>query len=155
MIRCLQAALEPFPFLLRNDAGDDVERNDPLAALLVAVDVERDAELDHRAVGGPLAADEVVGRHHLHAAEEGLAVAARLALAVEHFVVEAVRLVLGKLELSHADCRWVRLTIASLPGDNRRLFTKHVDRSSGRSRGVFGPGRWQDRFMSLADTENL
>ena len=65
--------------------------NDPLAALLIAVDVERDAELHHRPVGRPLAAGQVVGRNVCGCGRKsGWQSARGCAVAVEHFVVEAV-----------------------------------------------------------------
>ncbi len=92
----LQPALQPLPFVVTDDPRDDVERNDPLGALPVAVDVERDAKLDHRAVGGPLPANQVVRRHAAHPLEQRLAIGPRPARAVEHFVIKAGRLVAGE-----------------------------------------------------------
>ena len=47
----LDAPLEPGPFPGRDDARDDVERDEPLVALLAAVDVEGDAGAPEQRLG--------------------------------------------------------------------------------------------------------
>ena len=52
----LEAGREVRPFARREDAGDDVEGDDPLGRLLVAIDGEGDAEAAEGGFGGLLAA---------------------------------------------------------------------------------------------------
>ena len=58
----LQPAVEHLPFVRRNDARHDVERDQPLGAGVLAVDRERDADAMERALGlFPLLGDAVGG----------------------------------------------------------------------------------------------
>ena len=52
----LEPGREPRPFARGEDARDDVERDDPLGRLLVAIDGEGDAEAAEGGFGGLLAA---------------------------------------------------------------------------------------------------
>ena len=58
-----QAALQRVPLARRDDARQQIEREDPLGALLVAVDREGDALRQEGAVGLDLPAAEIVERH--------------------------------------------------------------------------------------------
>ena len=92
----LEPALERLPFIAADDPRDDVERNDPLEPAAIAVDVERNSELHHRPVGRVLSAGEVFRQHAADALAERLAIGRGQPFVVEHFIVEAVRRVLGQ-----------------------------------------------------------
>ena len=55
-----QPALKDLPVVAGNNSRDDVERNDPLQAVTIAVDIERNAELLHRPIGRPLPAGQII-----------------------------------------------------------------------------------------------
>ncbi len=68
--------------------GHDIERQDPLAARAVAVDVEGDAGVEERALGGLLAAAEIAVVEGFDHADERLGGATDLAVALEHLIEE-------------------------------------------------------------------
>ena len=84
----LQPALDPVPFLGRDDARNQIEGERPLGAGRVAVDVEGDAELDEDALGGLLAAFELAITERLDRVEQELRLGAWLRRRVEDLVVE-------------------------------------------------------------------
>src|SRR5205085_6145515 len=57
----LEAALDVVPLGGADDARDQVEGEDALGALIVAVDVEGDAELQEEPFGGVLVAEKLAG----------------------------------------------------------------------------------------------
>ena len=140
-----QAALQHLPFVAADDPRHDVERNDPLAALPVAVHVERDAELHHRPVGRPLTADQVVRRDAADAMKERLAIGPRLAGLIEHFVVELVGLVLEEPRFEGIGRGRVARQLRPGTGHQRRLLILHVD---PRASAVLDPRRWVDLTIS-------
>jgi hypothetical protein len=86
--RCSSPAqVRPFP--RREDAGDDVEGDDPLGRLLLAIDGEGNAERTERGLGGLLAALQLGGRQVLQPGGDGFEIGARgLAAAVAPKLVE-------------------------------------------------------------------
>ena len=91
-----QPALQCSPLVAADDARYDVEGNNTLVPLRIAVHVERNAELHHGPVGRPLAADQVVRRNIADTLEERLAIRPRRAEGIEHFVKKAVGLIAGE-----------------------------------------------------------
>ena len=77
----LEPGREPLPFGGGEDARDDVERDDPLGRLLLAIDGEGDAEAAEGGLGGLLAAVELGRRRVGQPAGERLEAGARLAVA--------------------------------------------------------------------------
>jgi hypothetical protein len=78
----------------------EIEREDALGSCLVAVDVERDAHVEQRALGGTLAAEQLAlgqGIDELHERTRRHARPLRLA---EHLVEEGAGVVFGE---SHGD----------------------------------------------------
>jgi hypothetical protein len=91
-----QAALEGLPFRRRDQARDQVEREDPLGALLVAVDGERDALGEKRLVGLELQLAELPRRGGSQFFVQREAMGPHLARAAEHLVVGAMPAVGGE-----------------------------------------------------------
>ena len=89
----LQAAFDPVPFVCRHDARDQVERKDSFRARRVAVDVERDAELQQQPLGGMLVAEQLAVGERLNDLLHQLEVRPRRAVLLEHLVVKAFGLV--------------------------------------------------------------
>jgi hypothetical protein len=89
----LEAALDAGEVRGLDDPRHDVEGEDPLRAGLVAVDVERDAHRQERALGGVLAPGELFLGDRAEARGEQLAAGARLAGGLEHLVVRAAEVV--------------------------------------------------------------
>ena len=78
----LEPALDPVPLGGGDQPGDRVERDDPLDALLAAVDRERDPLLAHRQVGHLVAPLELVGAELDQPLVEGRVVRPRGARAI-------------------------------------------------------------------------
>ena len=92
----LQAALDAAPFRGRDDPRHDIERKDPLGAGAVAVDVEGDAHVQERALGGLLPAEELAVGQRFDELAERARRRPRLAVGVEHLIEEAAGFVVGE-----------------------------------------------------------
>ena len=91
-----EAAIHAFPFGEGEDARDEVEREEALGALAVAVDGEGDA-LQQEGEVGELAAFFKLRRNHRRELVEELGVVrADFAVVGEHLIVEAACVVAGK-----------------------------------------------------------
>ena len=88
-----QPALDPVPLLGADDAGNEVEREEPLGAGGVAVDVEGDAHLHEHALGRLLAALQLALAQAADGVEQKLCFGPRPAVGVEHLIVEAAGVV--------------------------------------------------------------
>ncbi len=93
----LQAAFDAVPFVGRHDARDQVEGKDSFRARRVAVDVERDAELQQQPLGGMLIAQQLAVGERLYDLLHQLKVRPRRTVLLEHLVVKAFGLVCRKL----------------------------------------------------------
>jgi len=93
----LEPALHVVPLGRADDTRDQVERKDALRALLVAIYVEGDAELQQEAFGGVLISQELSGRERFDGLLHQRRVRAHATVGVEHLVVEAFGLVGGEL----------------------------------------------------------
>ncbi len=83
-----QAGLQRLPFGRRDDARDDVERDQPLLAGFLAIDGEGDADAVEGEVGfGPLAGD-ALGRRRPQPFVVAPVMGTDAAVGVDHFVVE-------------------------------------------------------------------
>jgi hypothetical protein len=82
-----EALLESGPFGARQDARDDVERDQPFGAFVLAVDRKGDAHTVEQRVGFGALAGEVLGRLLAQPAVVLPAVAARRTRAIEHLIV--------------------------------------------------------------------
>ena len=81
-----EAGLDPLPLAGGDDPGDEVEREDALGPLLLAVHRERDALVHQRELLQPLAALDLGLREGLEDRDERTVVRTRTALAAERFV---------------------------------------------------------------------
>ena len=90
-----QAAFEQFPFVGRDDARDQVEGEDALGALGVAVDVEGDALAQEGEVDGFAAILEIFFAHRADELREFAVMRPALAPAIDHFIEESGVLVFG------------------------------------------------------------
>ena len=93
-----EAPLEMLPLLGWDDAGDEIERKDPLGALLVAVNVERDALPKEGQVHGASLLIELSRSELVEQTGEFLVVGTQLARGDGHLVEKAV----GIVALQHA-----------------------------------------------------
>ena len=94
VIRCCRPRSIHVPFGGRDDPRDDVERNDPLGAGAVAVHVERDAQVQQRALGRLLPAQQLAVRQRLDQLDQRPGGRPGLAAGLEHLVEEAAGLIL-------------------------------------------------------------
>ena len=88
-----QPALEPLPLLAGNHPRDQVEREDPLDPLLLAVDREADALVDERQLDRTPPLLELVGAEPAELLRERPVVRPRLPGRREHLVEERSRVV--------------------------------------------------------------
>jgi len=88
-----QAALQRVPLARRHNPRQQVKREDPLGALLVAVDREGDALGQKGAIGLDLPAAEIVERHRGQLVDQRLILWARVRRRIEHLVVRTIELV--------------------------------------------------------------
>ena len=89
----LEPALDLIPGVARDDPRDDVEREDPFRARLVAVDGEGDAGVEQRPFGRLVTADELAVRQPLDPLDELSRLRPWRAVRQEHLVVEALGVV--------------------------------------------------------------
>ena len=82
-----EPAFEQVPFVRGNDARDDVERDQPLGALLLAVDRERDADAVERPFGLLALLRDAIGRRPLEPAGERPVVRPDRPVRGAHFIV--------------------------------------------------------------------
>jgi hypothetical protein len=94
-----EAAFELLPFLGRNDARQQVERENLLRARRIAIDVERDALAQKREVNRLAFVFEFPRRQGLEQLPELPVMRTQLALGIEHFVEKSVVLVLSEQAL--------------------------------------------------------
>ncbi len=92
-MRWVQAALDEFPLVRRDDARDQVEGENFLRALVVVVDRERDALRQEGRVGEGALALELALVHALKTFQQLAVVRARLPGRAEHFVEETLGLI--------------------------------------------------------------
>ena len=92
-MRCFRPALDAVPLGGRDDARDEVEREDPLGAGAVAVDVERDAHVQERALGRLLPAQQLAVGQRLDQLDQRPGGRPRLAAGLEHLVEEGAGLI--------------------------------------------------------------
>ncbi len=81
-----QAGLDAVPLRGLHDARHDIERQHALDAGAVAVDVERDAQVDERRVSRLLQPSELAVRQGFDRLDQQACFLARAAIAVEQFV---------------------------------------------------------------------
>ena len=91
-----QSAFDLPPFLVRNDARQQVVGKDALRAFVVAVHRKGDALMQKREVGRLLALAHFLGRQLQQRLEKRLIVRTRHSRRLEHLVVGAVELVIPK-----------------------------------------------------------
>ena len=85
----LEPALQPLPFRLGDDAGDDVEGDQPLGGLRVAIDGEGDADAPEEQFGLAAPERDMVGR-------DGVEPALQLDIGLANFLGTARHLVEGQ-----------------------------------------------------------
>ena len=91
-----EAALDIVPLGGGDDARDQVEGENALRALVVAVDVEGDAELEQEPFGGVFVPQQLAAVERVDGVQNEAGVRAHAAAGFEHLVEEAVGLVGGE-----------------------------------------------------------
>ncbi len=111
-IECAHALLQPClqdsPLILRNDARDDVERDQPLGVAALAVDGEGDADPMKDGIGLGTLGGQHVSRLSGKPGLVRSAMRARCVVRVQHFIVGDCRTRIGggrKLGVKHIDVR--------------------------------------------------
>jgi len=94
----------------RNDAGDEVEGENALGALRIAVDVEGDAHLEEEAFGGVLLAEQLAIGEGLDGVERHLDMRARATVGGKHLIVEALSFVAGERSAGESAAARILLT---------------------------------------------
>ena len=102
----LESALNPFPLLGADDAGNQVEGENALSAGGIAIDVKGDAHLQQDGFRDALAAQKFAVFERMDGLQQQPRFRPRDALDVKHLVIETLRLIRGELH-------------ASLPGNSR------------------------------------
>ena len=114
-----EAAVDLFPFRMRQDARDQIEREQALGAAAVAINRKRNALNQKREVGELAALLELRGRHGGKLLEQLGVLRARVAGRREHLVVKAPRLV----TLEQARVHHVRRSCSHLAWDCTQLIS--------------------------------
>ena len=91
-----QPALDQFPFLRRNDARNEIERENPFRSLVVVVDGEGNALAEKRGGGQGAFALEFFALHFREALEQFAVMGPRHAGAGKHFVEKFSDFVIGE-----------------------------------------------------------
>ena len=82
-----------FPFIGWHDARDQVEREDFLSPRGIPIDIKGDAHLQQQALRGVFVAQQMAVGEGFHGFDQEAGMGPGLAGAVEHLVIEALRVV--------------------------------------------------------------
>ena len=82
-----------FPFIGWHDARDQVEREDFLSPRGIPIDIKGDAHLQQQALGRVFVTQQMAVGERLNRLKQQAAMGPRIAVAVQHLVIEALRVV--------------------------------------------------------------